>query len=589
MERAGRTVVERGPVPKRERDQGSLTKRQQRRESVESFVVVIMAFLVWSIEAEGFVIPTGSMASTLMGRHKEITCPECGAVYTVNADCEVDSSGSGAGTGMRVAWGTCENCRFQTRVDDAPSVSGDRIYTMKKGLALPMVPGLGKVGPGRWDVTVFKVPEEPEVRYIKRQVGRPGETIRIARGDLWRSPGEGTEPFQRLRRPIVHQQAMQILVYDDGHRARSLESDPSWRRWIEVSPVWRETSPGLYSCESDGPEWNELRYRHVPADPEQWEAIRTGGALPVPPRPTLITDFSSYNTDLTSQGLKHPLSASRPWFQPHWVGDLTLSYQVNARRPVGRLRMELVKGGLAGRCEIDLSTGRATLFHDSAQLGEPAATSLGEPGVHTLTLANVDDRLTLMVDGALPFGEGREYEPPAEAEPAGLGPTQADLEPVRIAASGADLSVSGLVLKRDVYYTLSPGDPDYPGLDGIYRSNPRAFFDLLADPARYAAMGPPPSRDYPLGEGRYLMLGDNSPWSRDGRAWGRKDQIDAGLPGRGWDSSGRESWEVPESLIIGKAFCVYWPHLKPVWPMLRMGQDYRFPVRPYFERIRWIR
>ena len=85
------------------------------------------------------------------------------------------------------------------------------------------------------------------------------------------------------------------------------------------------------------------------------------------------------------------------------------------------------------------------------------------------------------------------------------------------------------------------------------------------------------------------MLGDNSPWSRDGRAWGRSDQIDPDDPGRGWDDSGRESWEVPESLIIGKAFCVYWPHLKPVWPMIRVGPDFRFPVRPYLERIRWIR
>ena len=71
-------------------------KKRQRRESIESFVVVFLAFLIWSFEAEGFVIPTGSMAPTLMGRHKEIVCPECGYTYTVNADCEVDSSGSGA-------------------------------------------------------------------------------------------------------------------------------------------------------------------------------------------------------------------------------------------------------------------------------------------------------------------------------------------------------------------------------------------------------------------------------------------------------------------------------------------------------------
>ena len=74
-------------------------RKRERRESIESFVVVFLAFLVWSFEAEGFVIPTGSMAPTLMGRHKEIVCPECGYTYTVNADCEVDSSGSGASTG----------------------------------------------------------------------------------------------------------------------------------------------------------------------------------------------------------------------------------------------------------------------------------------------------------------------------------------------------------------------------------------------------------------------------------------------------------------------------------------------------------
>src|SRR5271157_2039869 len=142
-------------------DEASPAQRSKnRRESIESFVVVFVGFLVWSLEAEGFVIPTGSMAPTLMGRHKETVCAECGHVFTVNADCEVDASGSGAPTGLRVTRGTCENCRFETRVDDAPSFSGDRIYTMKRGLALPFLPVAGRVGPRRWEVTVFKLPEE---------------------------------------------------------------------------------------------------------------------------------------------------------------------------------------------------------------------------------------------------------------------------------------------------------------------------------------------------------------------------------------------------------------------------------------------
>ena len=103
----------------------SATKTKEKpksgRESIESFVVVFVAFLVWSIEAEGFVIPTGSMATTLMGRHKEITCPQCGYVYTVNADREVESSGSGRSTGVRVQSGTCVNCRFEAPVGKSPA------------------------------------------------------------------------------------------------------------------------------------------------------------------------------------------------------------------------------------------------------------------------------------------------------------------------------------------------------------------------------------------------------------------------------------------------------------------------------------
>jgi signal peptidase I len=150
----------------------------------------------------------------------------------------VDASGAGAATGLRVGWGTCENCRFETRLDDVPSSGGDRIYTMKSGLHLPFLPSAGRVGPQRWEVAVFKLPEEPEVRYIKRMVGLPGETIRIGQGDLWRRGGGDSGPFQRLRRPLQHQLATQVLVYDDAHRAASLRENARWNRWSAPSGGW---------------------------------------------------------------------------------------------------------------------------------------------------------------------------------------------------------------------------------------------------------------------------------------------------------------------------------------------------------------
>ena len=57
------------------------------REIVESVVVAfVLAFLFRTFEAEAFVIPTGSMAPTLMGRHKDVTCSKCGYPYRVERE-----------------------------------------------------------------------------------------------------------------------------------------------------------------------------------------------------------------------------------------------------------------------------------------------------------------------------------------------------------------------------------------------------------------------------------------------------------------------------------------------------------------------
>ena len=56
------------------------------RETIESIVVAfVLAFLFRTFEAEAFVIPTGSMAPTLQGRHKDLICPKCGTHYRVSA------------------------------------------------------------------------------------------------------------------------------------------------------------------------------------------------------------------------------------------------------------------------------------------------------------------------------------------------------------------------------------------------------------------------------------------------------------------------------------------------------------------------
>ena len=433
--------------------------------------------------------------------------------------------------------------------------------------------------------------------YIKRLVGMPNEVIRIDGGDLWVQGRDQPAGFERLHRSLDHQQAMQWTVYDDSHRA---------------GRGFRQSDPALESCGTGGartrqsvvpagqgnlharkrtrpPIGQELRYHHViPGPARNGKRSAPASHCRTPPVSTLITDFYSYNTD-TFRPMTSPTCrmAARAWFSAalgRRLTDALVAFEP-ARADAGTFRLELIKAGVSQRCEIDLKTGAARLFRGDVPLGDAVPTEITRAGTYELAFANVDGRVTLWVDGRLPFGAGATFDSRLAPE----GPTAADLEPARIAAKSASIEVDQLILRRDVYYTLEPAESDYSNLDGSARTEPSALLELLSDAAQFPKLTRYPARDFPVGPGRYLMLGDNSPWSRDARAWGSSDQIDPDLPGQGWDSSGRQSWEVPEALLIGKAFCVYWPHPKQVWPRLRFTADTRLPILPYIERMRLIR
>jgi hypothetical protein len=537
-------------------------RRESHRDFIEQIVVAfILAFLVRGFEAEAFVIPTGSMAPTLMGAHKDMTCPQCGFSFTVNASDEFDQPGAGMRDLVAIQSGLCGNCRAPVRLDEAPSFNGDRILVMKFLFNLPWTAAKPF---DRWDVMVFHYPEEPEVNYIKRLVGMPDEDLRIHFGDILTRPRGSDAPFRLQRKPLRHQDAMQMNVWDDRHRPRALDAMPEWRRWQPSNDgAWTEREPGRFTT-SAREDWNALRYRHLLPDPAQWEAILTGKPLPYGPSPRLISDFYAYNAGSPrARQLVEPIA-------PHWVGDLTLSARVESRSDTGQIRFELVKSGVANRCEIDLATGRARILHGASPLVESVVTPLKGRGTHAVKFANVDGRLTLWVDGRTPFGEGAVYQEGDDYQP----PTAADLDPVGIAVRGAEVHVSDLVLTRDIHYTLYPGSWDYDGL-GLARST------TLSDPREFPLLKDVGHADFTIEPGRTMMLGDNSPRSKDGRGWSDHDAK--------WDPDGRQRWEVPEDLLIGKAFFVYWPHGKPFWPDIAITRNLHVPFRPNFERMLWIR
>src|ERR1043165_8540016 len=62
--------------------------RQQKeniKETIESILVAfILAFVFRAFVVEAFVIPSGSMAPTLLGAHIRLRCQECGYQFDVN-------------------------------------------------------------------------------------------------------------------------------------------------------------------------------------------------------------------------------------------------------------------------------------------------------------------------------------------------------------------------------------------------------------------------------------------------------------------------------------------------------------------------
>ena len=95
------------------------------RETIEAIAIAFaLAFLFKTFEAEAFVIPTGSMAPTLMGRHKDVVCPECGYRYSASGSEEADRDGNERRTRngaideqWQVVACTCPICRFPMSVD----------------------------------------------------------------------------------------------------------------------------------------------------------------------------------------------------------------------------------------------------------------------------------------------------------------------------------------------------------------------------------------------------------------------------------------------------------------------------------------
>jgi signal peptidase I len=586
------------------------------RETVESIVIAfVLAFLFRTFEAEAFVIPTGSMAPTLMGRHKDVECPKCGYRYQVSASEE--ESDDPRVVSVNCVAAMCPMCRYvlpmrpdlpasvpefakRNEIDFQRSYNGDRILVNKYIYAFS--------DPQRWDVVVFKFPGNAQINYIKRLVGLPGETLRIFQGDLFtrnQAAAQG-DYFTILRKPAKKVLAMRQLVHDTNYDPAELYEAGWPLRWqatpTDSAPGWQTdaTIDGInveqrYTVDHSDDVAAWLRYQHVVPDYRVWQRLENLETLEFPAedraqwRKRLVTDANPYNgrqvenNAMRNQSLE--IDAEKQGL--HWVGDLIVEAEVEVKDPRGELLLDLVEGGKHFRATIDLTTGQATLSAENATDYRPTAkTSIDGPGTYQVSFANVDDQLLLWVDGDLVefaggtaydaaqvFGNRRDILPQTSADDAG------DLAPAGIGARNAKLEVSRLQLWRDIYYIADSWEKnlrrdmvtDFPHPF----SQPSQLLSLPYEPSLWPLFKERQHVDFPLGDNQFFVMGDNSAESSDARLWFDVDRS-GGKPGGAY---------LERELLIGKALCVYWPHS---WNRIP-GTPIPFPLFPNFMDMRLVR
>jgi signal peptidase I len=488
------------------------------KETIQSIVIaLIIAFVFRTFVLEAFVIPTGSMATTLLGAHVRLTCSDCGWAYDVNVGGQAGPGGEMQIDRQSAAVSAiCPNCGFRENPRPREIYYGDRILVQKYAHLLRP--------PSRWDVTVFKSPADPhktayQVNYIKRLVGLPGERLMLLDGDVFvtRAERPADSDWEVQEKPDAVQKVLWRIVHDFDHAVSPV--DPARDR--ERSPVMLEAlSPWKIAGSGIVLERDQTGARGFTLQPSAEESLLRFDPA-VAPAKRALTDWLAYDQHQYDQGPG----------RMHPVGDLKLSLLYEPRGGEGELRLHLAK-----RQDLFIaviSQGAVALYHQEGeheagrQLLMRKSVKLPQRPMR-LDFINLDYRVRLLVDGQeLLTSTAAQYRPDIAA----LREAEARRSPLPHAAAyitGREVSgrITHLSLWRDIYYIADDA------LGRIVRGTWR-------NPAV-------------LGADEYFMLGDNSALSQDGRYW--EDPID--LPAEGLEVAGGL---VPGRFLLGRAVFVYWP------------------------------
>ncbi len=564
--------------------------RETVKETVMSVILAFaLAFVFRGFVVEAFVIPTGSMAPTLLGAHERFRSSSTGYEWTVmpwynapgtsptSPPAPVRNQVGPNGEPMSV-----HDPMSGTKVTSANKRlrAGDRILVLKYLYAIRQ--------PTPFDVIVFKNPYSPTENFIKRLIGTPGNEIALVDGDVFARPGEGEFPptaatswhltdWSIQRKPEHVQRAVWQPVFNSAWAP----ADP-WP--IGFANPW--TTPDKNAWEING----RRSYRYDGAEPTtlEWDDRARFGS-PDPKMPEAwqrwsLTERYPYNErnrpvtarNATPYDPRWTVDALKPYIN---VSDLALAAAIEPDASGMRVVASLISRGHEYEGVID-TDGTASVR--MRPLGEEAWTVLdsrkGDPisaGRATpVEFWHADQALWLLVDGDVVAGgpelgaydwqpaerirqtAGRSLNEVLRGDP-GAGITRAralekltgSRPEVTWRFEGGAFTLHRVALARDLHYRA------------------RLMQDST-EPARATH----PDHRLVLDDDQFFACGDNSPQSHDGRTWNRVDpwvrliEPEAGI--------------VPRKFLLGKAFFVYFPAAHKDAPVI--------PFVPDFGNLRFI-
>lgn len=560
-----------------------MTANQSTKESIQDTIISViiafaLAFVFRGFVAEAFVIPTGSMAPTLDGAHETFRSPQSGYVWDVGPwdDPQNPSPVQGrralmpaAGGGGMVVHDPMTGQRIQKY--DVPLMSGDRILVLKYLYSV--------MEPQRYDAIVFKDPGGPQINFIKRLIGLPGDQIALIDGDVFirrsGTPGEADGgnawalPGWKIeRKPARAQRAVWQKVFDSAYAP--LNSD-------DYSPPWTSTQKSdwkiggtTYEYSASAPTqlaWDaaKLRYRDPGTAGESWDI---DDRYPYDESPALTNRFPVSDIRMRA-GIKPGPDPSGKSFEAS-ATITARSHQFQA----------VVSGGAASL--------RMRPEPDDAH-PDPAWTVMTTADVAPLSAGRVtnfefwhaDQALQLYLDGKLVARAEYDWSPADRVRFA----TGRTIEQLLAIEQQHNLgNIFAIPRYSDPASKLSVLTYRKPRLAWSFSGSPVTLYRVAVDrdlhyqpitlPGGRPARATHPSRTVTLGPDQFFVCGDNSPNSSDGRFWG-----DA--------APGPDPWAaqidptpgiVPRKLLLGKAFFVYFP--SALW-------DGPIPI-PDFGRMRFI-